>query len=361
MPRFISPFRHQFHRCGGALLLSLALLLVGCGDSTSKPSLEPSVRPVKLHTVQAQGNAPVREYSGTVSATERATLSFEAPGTVVEFPVENGQQVRKGQLLARIDTQDVQSRLAAAQAQENAAESAYERAKRLYAEGIVSLQQLETRRREYEVAQSEVTRAQEALTDTRLTAPFGGRVADTHVELNESVGPQAAVVTVQDLRRLEVVVDVPEQDQLRRAFEEAPLRVSLPMLEEQSFPATLREITTTAAPSTRTYEATLTFDPPRGAGVLPGMSARAMVGGRAAASPEAPLVVPTSAVFSAADGTPSVWVVDSTMTVTPRPVTLGTPRDSTVAVQSGLQDGERIAATGVQQLQEGQPVRSLMP
>ena len=346
---------------GAAVLLSLGLVLSGCGGaSSSKPALAPSVRPVKLHTVEARTSAPVREYPGTVSAIESATLSFEAPGTVIALPVENGERVRKGQLLARIDTQDARSRLEAARARRDAAKSAYERAKRLYAEGIVPLQQLEVRRREYEVARSSLTRAQDAVTDTRLVAPFRGRVADTHVELNETVGPQSAIVTVQDLSRLEVEVAVPEQDPLRRAFASAPLQVSLPMLNGRHFPATLQEMTTSAAPATRTYEATLTFDPPRDAGVLPGMTARA-IAGPAGTADTAAVSVPTSAVFSRPDGTPAVWRVDTSMTVAAQPVALGTPRDSTVTVRRGLSAGDRIAATGVQRLNEGQSVRPLAP
>jgi len=346
---------------GAAVFLSMGLVLAGCGGaSSSEPALAPSVRPVKLHTVSARTSAPVRKYPGTVSAIESATLSFEASGTVVALPVENGERIREGQLLARIDTQDAQSRLEAARARQNAAGSAYRRAKRLYTEGIVPLQQLEARRREYAVAQSAVTRAQQSVTDTRLTAPFSGRVADTHVELNETVGPQASVVTVQDLSRLEVEVAVPEQDPLRRDFEAAPLSVSLPMLEGRRFPATLQEMTTSAAPATRTYEATLAFDPPRNAGVLPGMTARA-IAGPANAADTAAVSVPTSAVFTRPDGTPAVWVVDSSMTVAARSVTLGAPRDSTVTVRRGLSAGDRIAATGVQRLEAGQSVRPLTP
>ncbi|MCS3859540.1 efflux RND transporter periplasmic adaptor subunit [Salinibacter ruber] len=348
---------------GLVLMIGAAVLLSACGaESASAPPLEPPVRPVKMHTVQEAGATPAREYPGTVSAAETATLSFELPGTVVDLPVQEGERVEAGQLIARLDGTDAQSRLQSARATRNAARSAYERAKSLYAQGIVSQQQLEARQREYEVAQSQLEQAQTQVGDTRITAPFDGRVAEKMVELNENVGPQQPVVTVQDLSRMEVVIDVPEQSRMRRALQSESLAVTFSMRPGRRLPATLKEITTTADPRTRTYEATLTIRPPDDAGILPGMTARAIVGGgpASAADGAGAIAIPTSAVFSRSGETASVWTVrDSSTTVARRSVSLGTMRDSTVVVTSGLQAGDRIAATGVHQLNDGQPVRPL--
>jgi multidrug efflux pump subunit AcrA (membrane-fusion protein) len=144
------------------------------------------------------------------------------------------------------------------------------------------------------------------------------------------------------------------------------------MRPDRRFPATLKEVTTTADPATRTYEATLAFQPPDDAGILPGMTARAIVGGGAASAADTAqtdtlqadssqaVTIPISAVFSRSSGDASVWAVgDSSMTVTRRSVSLGPVRDSTVVVTSGLRVGEQIAATGVHQLTDGQSVRPL--
>ena len=346
-----------------ALLMGAAALLTACGsESTSAPPLEPPVRPVKIHTVQGAAATPVREYPGTVSAAETATLSFEVPGTVVDLPVQEGGRVEAGQLIARLDGTDAQSRLASARATRNAAQSAYERAKSLYAQGIVSQQQLEARQREYEVAQSQLEQAQTQVGDTRITTPFDGRVADKRVEISETVGPQQPIAILQDLSRMEVVVDVPEQSRMRRALQSDSLSVTFSMGPDRRLPATLKEITTTADSRTRTYEATLTVRPPPDAGILPGMTARAIVGGGPAARSDTSgtITIPLSAVFSRSEGDASVWVVsDSSSTVTRQPVSVGTIRDSTVVVTSGLRPGDRIAATGVHQLSDGQTVRPL--
>lgn len=344
-----------------ALLMGAAVLLTACGsERTSAPPLEPPVRPVKIHTVQGTTPTPAREYPGTVSAAETATLSFEVPGTVVDLPVQEGERVEAGQLIARLDGTDARSRLASARATRNAARSAYERAKSLYAQDIVSQQQLEARQREYEVAQSQLEQAQTQVGDTRITAPFDGRVADKRVELNETVGPQQPIAILQDLSRMDVVIDVPEQSRMRRALQSDSLSVTFSMRPGRRFPATLKEITTTADPRTRTYEATLTTRPPPDAGILPGMTARAIVEGPAARPDTSGTVtIPLSAVFSQSEGDASVWMVDSSRTVTRHSVSLGTIQDSTVVVASGLQPGDRIAATGVHQLSDGQTVRPL--
>lgn len=353
--------------------LSLSVSVSGCGgEAQSKPNLEPVVRPVKIHTVAAQGGAPVHEYPGSVAASESATLAFESPGRVVEIAVTDGASVQRGQLIARVDPENAQSRLRAARANRDAAASAYERAKTLYERDVVPLQQLEARRRAFEVAASEVETAREALAETRITAPFAGQIAQTHVEVNEAIGAQKPVAVLQDVSRLEVVVDVPEQDQLRRTLQSEPLSVSLAMLPERRFPATLVEMATTADPATRTYAATFAFDAPDDADVLPGMTARVRVGAAAlpdAATGDAPrmrgaatVTVPASAVFASERGTPSVWIVDpATMQVTARTVDVGPLRDTQVTIRDGLQPGDRIAATGVHQLTDGQQVRPFAP
>lgn len=369
--------------------LCLSILFAACSsESASKPALEPVVRPVKIHTVSAAGEEPVREYPGAVEAAEQAQLSFEMPGEVVRLDVREGERVEKGQVIARLQARDVQSKVDAAKANRDAAQSAYERAQRLYEQDIVSLQQLESRRRSYEVAVSNLASAREALRNARIVAPFDGEVAKTFVEVNERVQPLQPVVKVQNVSRMEVVVDVPEQDQLKSRLGNAPLRVSLSALPGETFPASLQEVATSADPATRTYEATVTFESPSDATVLPGMTARLLVGHAESASPASgdraglpdtagagtptsgtpesgtsgedatSLTIPASAVFSAPNGTPSVWVVDrSSMTVSRQDVNVGTLQDDRVEVASGLSPGTKIAATGVHRLTSGQKVR----
>lgn len=383
LPNALSAMKSLMYLAGG---LVLSVMLAACGsESASQPVLEPVVRPVKIHTVASPGSQTVREYPGAVEAAEQATLSFEMPGEVTGLDVREGESVQKGQTIARLQARDVQAQVDAARATRDAAEAAYERAQRLYEQDIVSLQQLESQRRAYEVAASELASAREALRNAAIVAPFDGEVAKTYVEANERVQPLQPVVKVQNVTRMEVVVDVPEQDQLDRRLKSAPLRVSLSALPDRTFPASLQEVATSADPETRTYEATVTFSPPAGIDVLPGMTARLLVGApdASAAAPSdrdplpetassggtpsgaedadagnASLTIPASAVFSAPDGTPSVWVVDgSRMTVARQPVSLGPLQNDRVEVASGLAPGTKIAATGVHRLTDGQEVR----
>jgi len=378
-----APDADAFRGAVPLLFLALTLLVTACGgETTSKPDLEPTVRPVKIHTVTA-GDAPAtREYPGNVEAAEQASLAFEMPGRVVEMAVQEGETVEEGDVIARLEPDDVQARVRAAVANRNAARSAYERAKKLYERDVIPLQQLEARRRDYQVADSEVETAREALTDTRLTAPFRGEVARTFVETNETIGAQKPVAVVQDLTRMEVVVDVPEQDQLRRTLRDETFFVSLAMLPGQEFPARLTEMSTSADPVTRTFEATFAFDPPNNADILPGMTARVVTEPPSVTRPgtetadQAPvpaepvsasaaesetdrsLTVPASAVFASETGQSSVWVIDpSSMKVSERAVDLGPRRDTLLTIENGLTEGEKIAVTGVHQLNEGRPVR----
>jgi RND family efflux transporter MFP subunit len=130
--------------------------------------------------------------------------------------------------------------------------------------------------------------------------------------------------------------------------------VSIASIPGRSFPARIKEIATTADPDTRTFQVTLIFDPPDDISILPGMTARVRV---RLANGEG-IRVPVSAVVSNTQYQAIVWKVDpATMTVTPVRVEMGDMRGDEVAIISGLKDGDMIAVSGLDYLQEGMQVR----
>ncbi len=419
---------HRFISRTGGIALGLALALTACNKEEPPPPRE-TVRPVKMLTV-GRGETAARTLPGRVEADRKADLSFRVGGPLVELPVEEGQQVDKGQLIARIDPRDFRTRVertlgtlreaqaqlkamqagaraeeiraleaavSAARAQLTNAEAQYQRYKGLYVKRQVSKAEFDRYRTARDVARAQLRTAEEnlsvgmtgarpedieakqsqiqglraqlrdarnALADTELRAPFAGVITRRYVDNYQEVQPRQPVVTLQDLSRLEVVVQVPESVMAAvRNQGEGRLRAfaSFSTAPGRRFPLALKEYAAQADPDTQTYEVTLVMDRPEGLTLLPGMTATVTVTAPDEQGGAGPITVPATAVGVGDDGAPRVWVVDpDAMTVSPRKVvTGGLGEGGTVEIVSGLEPGERIAVTGVDLLREGMEVRDL--
>jgi len=83
------------------LLLANTAVWVGCGEEPAPAA--PVARPVKILTIDAQGAVETFEYSGTIAAAQHSEMAFEVPGKITDFPVVEGQVVKQGDLLVRIE------------------------------------------------------------------------------------------------------------------------------------------------------------------------------------------------------------------------------------------------------------------
>ena len=354
----------------------LALIVMGCllfsftvmGCEEERPKEEPIARLVKMMAVGAGMTSGVHEYPGKVKALQHADMGFEVHGRIIEFRFKEGQKVKKGDVLARLDPRDYQADLDAQVARENAARAEYERIQSLYEVEAASRQDLDKARRDFEVTRANVKQARKALEDTYLRAPFAGRFAKKLVEDFENVQAKQSVLTLQDNSMLKLVVNVPERDlaegNRNRTVEEMNAHVrstiTISAIPDRTFPANIREFATTADPVTRTFEVTFVFKNPPNLAILPGMTARVNateVGGSYKGTYSR---IPANVVLADEGGASYVWLVDqSSMTVHKKSVELGELSGSEVEVRSGLAEGDLIAISGVRNLREGTVVRRL--
>lgn len=351
-----------------ALVLgTLAMVGVGLGGCQEEIADRPAAaRPIKMFTIGSENQAAELELPGTIEPLLQADMAFEVAGRIVEFPVEEGQDVRAGQVLARLDPRDFQANLNKARARQRQAETDVERYRHLVSEGVTARRELELKERNLEVVRADASRAEKALEDAVLRAPFDGVVARKLVEDITNVQAKQGVLVLQDTSHLKVVVDVPERVMaqgrgdvtLDEVTARARPRVVVTSLADRQFPARLTEVATTADPDTRTFRATLTFDRPPDLNILPGMTARVILRRPGDETAGGPLWIPTRAVVGDAAGEAFVWLVDpDTMTVHGRPVRLGETAGDSIQILQGLGAGDVIAISGVHQLSEGAPVR----
>ncbi len=342
------------------------LACIGCAKE-APPAPEPTVRAVRLFEVGSENLLAQREYPGHITAATEAQVSFEVSGRILELPVNQGQRVREGDLLARLDPSDYQAQLDASTAQRNAALADYERFEELLAKDAVSQRDFETRKRNWEVAEANLRIVEKNLADTNLLAPFAGRVARKYVERFQNVQAKEPVLLLQDDLHLEIDVSLPEAALLRigRSIDLGTLNSMLnPVVAisslppDTTFPARLAELATAADPTTRTFEATFAFAAPSEVLILPGMTAQVRM---SATIDElgAGVAIPASSTVIDSSGASSVWRVDrDTMEVHRVAVELGELSGDSVVVERGLEPGDLIAASGANQLREGMQVRS---
>ena len=320
-----------------------------------------------------------RWFPGQAKATQEVDLSFRVAGPVIRFPVNVGDEVPKGQELARIDPRDfevevrnVQGQLESEKAVLKRAEADYERVVRIKKQdpGAVSQslidrnrQLVDSTRANIRSLQASVASARDKLSYTYLKAPFNGIVTSTYVENYEDVKAKQPIVRLIDHSQIEMIVNIPEDmiyqtDYLKAAGK--ALIVRFDTFPDREIEAEIKEIGKEASKTTRTYPVTLIMDQPEDVKILPGMAGKAT---RAVAVPEMKdqpgMVIPETAVFSPEDtDTTFVWVIDDQKkTAGKREVKTGELLDTGIAITGGLKPGEWIATAGVHYLQEGQQVR----
>ncbi len=356
----------------------ILLILAGCQEETPPKEMIRMVRAVKISD---PAEFDKRWFPGQARATQEVDLSFRVAGPLIERPINVGDEVPKGQELARIDPQDFEVELRNAQGQlerERAvlkrAEADYERVLRIKKQdpGAVSQalvdrtgQLVASSRASIRSLQATVANAKNFLSYTYLEAPFDGIITATYVDNYQFVRARQPVARLIDHSQIEMIVNIPENLIHHADYLLAAGRVFIvtfdpfPNLEIE---AEIKEIGKEASRTTRTYPVTLIMDQPKDIKILPGMAGKAT---RVVAVPDmkgqSGIIIPETAVFSPENSeTTYVWVIDDqAKTVSRRQVKVGELLDTGIAITDGLTPGEWIATAGVHYLREGRQVRIL--
>lgn len=349
-----------------SLWLTAAMTLTACNEQVIE-AVEPVSRPVKLFTVGEDPSGRTLQFPGSVSAAQHADMAFEVAGRVADIPVTVGDLVKAGTVLARLDPRDYEAQRDQARAERNLAQAEFNLYDRGFRRQAVTAQELDRARGNLQVAEANLRRADKAVEDTVLSAPFAGRVARKLVDDFANVQAKQPVLILQSDDALEMRVHVPEALWVRSQRAESvaeieldyQISVVLSALPGESMPAWITAFDSMADPVTRTFKVRLGFEPPEGLAVSPGVTGHVAY----EVPPElaAPgLLIPAAAVAATSDNTPYVWLYDAEAgTVTQRDITIAEPTGDRLRVRAGLEMGDRIAVSGVHTLSEGFLVHAL--
>jgi RND family efflux transporter MFP subunit len=366
--------KKMFNTMAAGLIIA-AVGIQGC-NGTSADGLQSDAlqeRPVKVMTVAGATAVESRTFPGIVKAAREIDLAFRVGGPLVQYDLKIGQQVNKGETIARIDPRDFEIRvgklnaeLKAAEAKLEDAEKDFQRQKNLLSESAASQSQydkikmiLETTQAGIESLKADLASAKNALADTRLTAPFDGVVNRKLAENHETVAPGIPVVSILDLSGVEVATAIPE-DILIRESDFSQIYVTLEAYPGETIPATLEEIGRQTDATNQSYPLTAVLDVPDHLSVEPGMAAMLHVMLHTRGQETQGFYLPTSAVFSDTDGTTCIWRVDTdTLNTEKVPVETGGLRGNDILIVSGLVPGDHVISAGARFLVEGQRIRIL--
>ncbi|MBP2234129.1 RND family efflux transporter MFP subunit [Sinorhizobium kostiense] len=323
------------------------------------------VSPLVMVVEATKAESSERAFTGTVAARVVSNLGFRVPGKITERLVDVGEQVKAGQALLQIDETDLRLALTAKRNAVAAAQAVLVQARadeRRYAvlvkNGLAATPQryeqaktaLDTAMAQLAAAEAEAKVAENEATYSVLVADADGTVIDTLGEPGQVVAAGQTVVRLAHAGPREAVVALPET--LRPAIGSVA-EASLYGGDERGYTARLRQLSDSADPQTRTYEARY---------VLEGRAAAAPLGAtvtiRIANQMNQPEVqVPLGAVLDDGEKT-GVWVVDrANSTVHFRPVKLVRVTSETAMI-SGLNFGDPVVSLGAHLLQEGARVRT---
>ncbi len=364
---------------------ALGVLAIAAGAFFFWPDSRVAVHAV---TATAQGSGGVSgaslDASGYVVARRMATLSAKIMGKVAEVNFEEGQRVKAGDIVARLDDSNYQAALRQAQALLSQAKTAmdnaapfYTRYQALRAQGAISTDAVENQRiaydnarSQYAVAQAQVTVADANLRDTLILAPFSGVVTVKVAQVGEVVAPQASgggqtrtgILTIVDMDSLEVQVDVSE-NYIERVQIGGDAVIHLDAFPDWDIPGSVFAVIPTADQSKGTVAVRVKIKSkdPR---ILPNMAARvgfmtAPEKGDSAAAPVARVTVPPAAVLAegANAKTGSVFLIDSDGKIEKRDVALGLKTAQAVTILSGISAGDRLAGDNLDKLHDGDRVK----
>ena len=213
---------------------------------------------VEVRIVEHGAVSDILASNGSVESEAMATLVPEATGTVVAIHAEEGDRVRRGQVLAVIENASLDAGLARAEAEAAKAEAEVARVEGLHAAGAVSDRDLEEARHLLRAAQTSLNEAQGTQSHTRIVSPIAGTVATRDLRYGEVAGGQPAF-TVVDLSALRVIVRLPERD-LARLQVGQPATLTSVYDEEVQVPGRVERISPTVDPMSGTVRVTVALD-----------------------------------------------------------------------------------------------------
>ena len=330
------------------------LLLLNCSCNGKKTEAK-TLATVRIYTVKSGKYAASQEFPGRVKASEEVNMAFKVSGTLQQVYAMEGSRVVKGQLLAEIDPRDYRLQHDAAKAEFLKAKAEAERIIALYADSATTADNYDKARYGLQQITAKYENAQNQLADTKIHAPFDGFVQKRFFDPPTVVAAGMPILSVVSSDNPEIEINIPTSAYLRRA-QIASATASFDFLPEERIPLDIISISPKANAN---QLSAVRLAIPAGVKPLPAPGMSAMVDVSFSDNGAPRYSIPATALMEH-DGKSSVWIYKKDNRVTRQSVVVESLHtDGKAVIQSGLNNGDRIVASGVHQLSEGQEVKPL--
>lgn len=332
------------------------LLVASCGeDKAATKTAADEVHPVQVMTVQQENLLRTLSAVGTVRYRRETPLGFTTPGKVATVRFEEGDFVKRGALLAALDTTSVGADVSVASAERDRARSELERIRSLYADGWVTKARFEAADAAVKVADARVRQAGFASGTAQLYAPSSGVVLTRNVQPGQVIaaGTPALILGEGDdgfVFRVPIIDRDASKLRVGMAAD-----ISIESLEGAPITATISEIDGRANEATGAF--TVQFRLANRPRLRSGQIGTASI--KLPASESGALQIPASALFGVRTGEGLVYIVDDKNRVETRNVSVERVTDDFVIVTGGIKPGDIIVTSGGEKLRTGSKVRTV--
>ena len=338
------------------ILWLLPLLLTACHNTDPQQLKEKLLGGPAEERVIPVGVLPIDSVSGIINNTypgyleegQSVEMAFKYGGTLQQLNVKEGSVVRKGQVLARVVSPQMESTQRSAQATLEQAQDAYDRLKKVHDNG--SLPEIKWREMvaNLEKAQSALDLANAMLADNTIKAPFSGTVTALNAELGENITPLKPIMRIINTNGLTVKISVPENE-IAKVQVGDTAEVVIPALGDRRFMGKVTEKSLTASLLTHSYPVKVLVEQPDKE-LAPGMISKVVL----KADVSSGIIVPANAVLINNEGK-FVWVAKDGR-ATRQTITISGYSGTGVVVSEGLHGGDLVIVEGYQKVSEGMKV-----
>jgi len=344
-------------------IISLLVFLSACIESSEVEDIEKPVRPVRTMIVELPNAGKTMLYTAVVDASQKADLSFKISGELVEVYVKQGDEVTKGQVLARLNDKDVKLKLTEAQSSFDKSKADFDRGLNLIERNVISNADMDKLKAQFSSASTHLESIQNNLAYTHLVASFDGVIARKYTENFQEINAKQPIFALHDISEIYLKINVPESViiQIPRGDTNRAVVAIFDEIPDQEYPVKFKEVSLQADEVTKTYEVTFSMKSPAEHTILPGMTAITKGRQRLRASDHRiKYFLPSFSVLKGSDGN-FVFIVeplnDGTGTIRKVGVEIGEITSEGIEVFSGISSGQHLVTAGISKISDGMIVK----
>lgn len=337
-------------------LLASLLFLAGCGGGRTDQPAKPELIRVATAVVGQEAPAPTIEAAGTAALRKEIQLGFTSSGRIARIMVQEGDRVRRGQVLAVLDTTSVGSQLEAADAERDRAGAELKRLRTLYAQGWITKGRLESAEAAARSAEANLRARRFSLDTARVVAPSDGIILARQAEPAQVIDAGRPVVTLGDSGSGFVLRTLLADRDAVRLRAGIPAEVTFDALPGERLAGQVIEVGGRSDQGSGAFTAEIGL--PANPRLRSGLTGTARIAAPAAGGATR-IVIPPTALFSVRAEEGFVYVLGADRKVRARKVALGALGPQGSEVLSGLQTGETVVTSNLDRLRDGQAVEPI--